>query len=152
MRMDLSERVHCLFTANVEERDGKYLIEVPESEVEAGELNARESYRVAMLPSSAKSEDGTRNRQGESKQRQPIRRQRDPQAQSSPSPPVEEGETRTVEIEDMGDQGDGIARVERGFVVIVPDTKQGERVRATITDVQENVAFAEVEERLSYYE
>jgi predicted RNA-binding protein with TRAM domain len=56
-----------------------------------------------------------------------------------------------VEIEDIGEQGDGITRVERGFVVIVPDTEQGERVNIEITDVGENVAFAEVTERVSYY-
>ena len=72
--------------------------------------------------------------------------------QASQTPPVEEGEQRTVEIEDIGDQGDGITRVERGFVVIVPDTKQTERVTIEITDVRENVAFAEVVERVSYYE
>jgi len=69
-----------------------------------------------------------------------------------PKPSVEEGEQRTVEIEDIGDQGDGITRVERGFVVIVPDTEQGERVTVEITDVRENVAFAEVVERVSYYD
>ncbi|ESS07370.1 MAG: putative RNA-binding protein, contains TRAM domain protein, partial [uncultured archaeon A07HB70] len=68
----------------------------------------------------------------------------------SPTPPVEEGEQRTVEIEDIGDQGDGITRVERGFVVIVPDTEQGERVSIEVTDVRENVAFADVVERVSY--
>jgi predicted RNA-binding protein with TRAM domain len=61
-----------------------------------------------------------------------------------PEPPVEEGERREVEIEDIGDQGDGITRVERGFVVIVPETKPGDRVTIEIADVQQNVAFAEV--------
>jgi len=75
------------------------------------------------------------------------------QRERGPSePPVEEGEQRTVEIEDLGDQGDGLARVERGFVVIVPDTEQGERVTVEITDVRENVAFAEVVKRFDYYE
>jgi predicted RNA-binding protein with TRAM domain len=74
-----------------------------------------------------------------------------PKGGTSPGP-VEEGEERTVEIEDIGEQGDGITRVERGFVVIVPDTEQGERVTVEITDVRENVAFAEVVERRSYYE
>jgi predicted RNA-binding protein with TRAM domain len=55
-------------------------------------------------------------------------------------------------IEDIGEQGDGITRVERGFVVIVPDTKASERVTVEITNVQQNVAFAEVVDRLSYYE
>jgi predicted RNA-binding protein with TRAM domain len=57
-----------------------------------------------------------------------------------------------VDIEDIGDQGDGVTRVERGFVVIVPDTKQGERVTIEITDVRQNVAFADVIERMDYYE
>jgi predicted RNA-binding protein with TRAM domain len=57
-----------------------------------------------------------------------------------------------VEIDDLGEQGDGITRVDRGYVVIVPDTEQGERVRIRISDVQRNVAFAEVVERVSYYD
>jgi len=78
--------------------------------------------------------------------------QRSSQTHGSLEPPVEAGETRTVEIEDVGDQGDGITRVERGFVVIVSGTDKGERVRIEITQVQENVAFADVVERLDYYE
>jgi predicted RNA-binding protein with TRAM domain len=94
---------------------------------------------VAVLPSSATNE--------------PKDTETDPQPEQAPqTPPVEEGDQRTVEIEDIGDQGDGITRVERGFVVIVPDTKQSERVTIEITDVRENVAFADVVERISYYE
>lgn len=52
----------------------------------------------------------------------------------------------------LGDQGDGLTRVDRGFVVIVPETEIGERVRIEIDDVHETVAFGEVVERLSYYE
>jgi len=36
--------------------------------------------------------------------------------------------------------------------VIVPDTKETERVTIEITGVRENVAFAEVVERVSYYD
>jgi len=50
---------------------------------------------------------------------------------------------RTVSIDTLGDQGDGIAKVERGFIVIVPGTKPGDRVEVEITDVKETVAFAE---------
>jgi predicted RNA-binding protein with TRAM domain len=42
--------------------------------------------------------------------------------------------------------------VERGFVVIVPETDVGEQVRIEISDVRETVAFGEVIERLSYYD
>ncbi|MDB2284505.1 TRAM domain-containing protein [Halorubrum ezzemoulense] len=140
--MEISEELRCLFSGKVEERDGSYVVEVPEQEIRLGELQADETYRVAVLPSSATNEGNDTNNT-----------EADPQPEQAPqTPPVQEGEQRTVEIEDIGDQGDGITRVERGFVVIVPDTKQSERVTIEITDVRENVAFAEVIERVSYYE
>ncbi len=137
--MDISEQLQCLFSGKVEERNGSCMIEIPEQELRLGNLEADETYRIAVLPSPTTSE--------------PTTTDTDPQPQqASQTPPVEKGEQRTVEIEDIGDQGDGITRVERGFVVIVPDTKQSERVTIEITDVRENVAFAEVVERVSYYE
>ncbi|SEH53845.1 Predicted RNA-binding protein, contains TRAM domain [Halopenitus malekzadehii] len=136
--MEISEQLQCLFSGTVDERNGSYVVEVPEQEIRLGGLQADETYRVAVLPLSANDANNT---------------DADPQPEQAPqTPPVEEGEQRTVEIEDIGDQGDGITRVERGFVVIVPDTKQSERVTIEITDVRENVAFAEVVERVSYYE
>jgi len=137
--MEISEQLRCLFSCKVEERNGSYVFEVPEQEIHFGDLQVQEPYRVAVLPLPSINEANTNDA--------------DPQTeQASQTPPVEEGEQRTVEIEDIGDQGDGITRVERGFVVIVPDTKQSERVTIEITDVRENVAFAEVVERVSYYE
>lgn len=137
--MQISDELRCLFTANLEEQDGNYVLEVPEQEVQFGDIQQGETYRVAVLASPSR--DATNDIRSESE------RTPDP-----PKPPVEEGEQRTVEIEDIGDQGDGITRVERGFVVIVPDTEQGERVTIEITDVRQNVAFAEIIERVSYYE
>jgi predicted RNA-binding protein with TRAM domain len=52
-----------------------------------------------------------------------------------------------VEIEYLGDQGDGIAKVERGYVVIAPDTSIGDRVTAEIQQARETVAFADVVDR-----
>lgn len=70
---------------------------------------------------------------------------RDDSAKRRPSePPVEEGELRTVTVEAVGDQGDGIAKVDRGYVVIVPETQPGEQPRVRIKDVQQNVAFASI--------
>ncbi|WP_082356901.1 TRAM domain-containing protein [Halorubrum tropicale] len=136
--MKISEELHCLFSGKIEDRDGSYVVEIPEQEVRLGGLQADETYRVAVLSAPTINENDTdANPQPE---------------QSTQTPPVEEGEQRTVEIEDIGDQGDGITRVDHGFVVIVPDTKQTERVTIEITDVRENVAFAEVVERISYYE
>jgi predicted RNA-binding protein with TRAM domain len=141
--MEISDQLRCLFSATVEKRDDSYLIEVPEQEVRLDNLQQGETYRVAIFRSP--SNEANENETTDTTTRQS--RQDDPE-----QPPVEEGETRRVEIDDIGDQGDGITRVERGFVVIVPDTEQGERVVIEITDVRENVAFAEIVERLSYYD
>lgn len=137
--MELSDQLRCLFSAPVEERDDAYVVEIPEQEIQIGDVHRGETYRIALLRAIGDSDrDETQ-----------VDSQYD---HGSPVPPVEEGETRTVEIEDLGDQGDGITRVDRGFVVIVPDTELGERVTVEITDVQETVAFADVVERVSYYE
>jgi predicted RNA-binding protein with TRAM domain len=59
------------------------------------------------------------------------------------SSPLNIGETYDVTIEDVGREGDGIARVE-GFVVFVPNTKKGDSVKIRVTKVSRRVAFAEV--------
>lgn len=137
--MELSDDVLCLFSAKIDERDGSYVIEVPERELTLGDLKQGVPYSVALVSpgndrTTASDETRTHHQRGES------------------TPPVDEGEHRTVDIEDIGEQGDGIARVERGYVVIVPDTEMNERVTIEITDVKQTVAFGEVVEREEYYE
>jgi predicted RNA-binding protein with TRAM domain len=142
--MEISDQLQCLFSAQIEEQNGSYVVEVPDQEIQLGEIQTDETYRVALLssPSTGTADESVTEAQT---QRSESQTERSPQ-----TPPVEEGEHRDVEIEDIGDQGDGITRVERGFVVIVPDTEPGERVTIEIADVRENVAFGEVVERLSY--
>jgi predicted RNA-binding protein with TRAM domain len=152
--MEISDQLRCLFSGRVEQAGQSYRIEVPAQELDIGELEAGETYRVAILSSasaggSTSTGESDADADGASEGRERRRSRGDSEY---PKPPVEEGETRNVEIENLGDQGDGITRVEHGFVVIVPDTEQGERVTIEITDVRQNVAFAEVVERLSYYE
>ena len=57
--------------------------------------------------------------------------------------PINVGETYDVTVEDVGREGDGIARIE-GFVVFVPNTKKGDSVKIRITKVSRRVAFAEI--------
>jgi len=57
-------------------------------------------------------------------------------------PPVREGEEREVTIQDTSRRGEGIARVE-GFVIFVPETKVGDRVKIRITRVGPRYAAAE---------
>ena len=61
------------------------------------------------------------------------------------SAPVNEGEEYDVKIEDMGRDGDGIAKVE-GFIVFVNGAKKGEEVKIKINSVRRNFAFADVVE------
>jgi predicted RNA-binding protein with TRAM domain len=141
--MELSEQLRSLFSAPVEETEDSYVIEVPRSEVDKGSVDGTESYQVALLSSGSSSvEADSLSTPGSNN---PSTEQEEPQ-----SPPVSEGEERIVEITQMGDQGDGLTRVERGFVVIVPETEMGERVRITIETVHETVAFGEVIERYRY--
>jgi len=59
---------------------------------------------------------------------------------------VGKAEVMDVDIDYLGEEGDGIARVGPGYVVFIPDTEPGERVAVEITTVRENVAFGEVVE------
>jgi predicted RNA-binding protein with TRAM domain len=139
--MEISDQLQCLFSAKVEGTEDAYTIEIPKQEVQLGTLTAGDTYRIAVLSQEATEELPS------------DRTDTGTDATESPAePPVSEGETRTVEIEDVGDQGDGLTRVERGFVVIIPETDVGERVRIEISDVRDTVAFGEVVERLSYYD
>lgn len=57
--------------------------------------------------------------------------------------PVKEGETYEIEIEGIGEKGDGIGKI-KGYVVIVPNTKKGEKVKVKVTAVRGRVSFGEV--------
>lgn len=134
--MEISDDLVCLYSAQIEEHGDRFVIEVPEDEITVGDVVGDAVYRVALIPA------GATDTQEKSQK----------EAHEGPVPPVDEGEQLTVDIEDIGEKGDGIARVERGYVVIVPDTKRGERVTIEITDVRENMGFAEVVAREEYYE
>ncbi len=131
--MQISDKLLCLFNAELtatDDGDG-YVIEVPESEVDTGSLEPGDTYRVALISR----ESGDSEEADTSTKRRPS---------TEPQPPVEEGEIRYVEIEDIGKQGDGIARVERGYVIIVPGAEIGEQVKVEISQVKSNFAVGEV--------
>lgn len=158
----------CLFTGRVEARDGEYVVTVPEQEVELGVLKPGETYRIGVYPDANTSRTVTRensattdcdDRASRTTQRGTVSQStRDvtPAAETTASPtsvertsdqpPVTEGETLQLEIEDVGDQGDGLARVGPGYVVFVPDTEIGQQPIVRIETVRENFAFAEVVE------
>ncbi len=60
---------------------------------------------------------------------------------------VKEGEEYDVKIEDVGKEGDGIAKINH-FVVFIPGAEVGERVKIKITKKLRTLAFGEVIKRL----
>lgn len=57
--------------------------------------------------------------------------------------PVKEGEELNVVIEAVAEKGDGVAK-KSGFVIFVPGTKTGDKVKIRVKKVAKKVAFAEV--------
>jgi predicted RNA-binding protein with TRAM domain len=127
--MEISEKLLCLFSADVSAEGDRYVVEVPRREVETGSIDPGETYRVALIATSEATGDEESTTTS---------------APGEPQPPVEIGEIRYVEVEDLGKQGDGIARVERGYVIIVPDAEVGERVKIEVTEVKSNFAVGEI--------
>lgn len=131
--MELSKKLQCLFSAELTERNGSYVIEVPTQEFTHGTLAEHEVYRIAMLTANtAGPTPATTDAQSE-----PARQN------EQATPPVTKGETRKVEITALGDQGDGIAKVERGYVIIVPGTSVGETVTIEIVHIADSYAIGD---------
>jgi predicted RNA-binding protein with TRAM domain len=130
--MEISEQLLCLFSAEVRAEGDRYVVEVPRREVETGSIAAGDTYRVALIAG-----DGETTASGSADDSAAT-------PADEPQPPVEVGEVRYVEIEDIGKQGDGIARVERGYVIIVPGTEVGERVKIEVREVKSNFAVGDV--------
>ncbi|WP_092934540.1 TRAM domain-containing protein [Natrinema hispanicum] len=135
--VEIPDSLCSLFSAPVKKRNGTYVVEVPSSEVDHEALSADETYRVAILASPASTESSMQQGTQQSPSQEPV-------SHTPSGPPVEEGEVRDVTIETVGDQGDGIAKVERGYVVIVSGAQPGDEPTIEIEQVQENVAFASI--------
>jgi predicted RNA-binding protein with TRAM domain len=127
--VEIPDQLECLFTTSIDQHDDSYKIEIPRSELEDGTITSGETYRVAVV-SGTPGSDGVSSSESGS----------DSDSSTRQSPPVEPGDVREVTIESLGDQGDGIAKIDRGYVVIVPGTRPDDEVTVEI----ENVAFARV--------
>ena len=132
--VEISDQLECLFSDSIEQEGGSYRIEVPKREIDNGSIVPRETYRVAILSTETTDEESDSRSQSPSSTSETA----------TQSPPVKSGDKRTLTIESVGDQGDGIAKVERGYVVIVPGARPNDEVEVEIQNARENVAFAEV--------
>ena len=130
--IEISDELLCLYTEEVDAEGEKYTIEVPKREVDKGEVTLNETHQVAIL---------SHTTQASNNGSQPPT-----QSGQADSPPVAEDDVIELEIESIGDQGDGIGRVGPGYVIIVPDTEVGDRVSVKIMNAKDNVAFGEAVE------
>ncbi len=137
--VEVPDSLRSLFTGTVKQENGRYVVQVPETEIDNGAASAGQTYRIAILPQVDERTTGSDGNESEGL----TAEDREP---GPPAPPVDEGEVRTVSVESVGDQGDGIAKVERGYVVIVPEATPGDEPTVEIEDVKQNVAFARIVE------
>lgn len=66
-----------------------------------------------------------------------------PRFERSEPAPVAVGEEYDVEISEVGSKGDGIARV-KNFVVFVPNTSKGDKIKIKIKELRGRSAVGEV--------
>lgn len=161
--VSIPTELESLFSGRISETSSEYVIEVPKSEVESGVLQTGEDYRVGLFSRIASSQSSGDNqsssasesvvsdsqdpgaiqhRAHNSRQTKPDTSQKNRSYSSTVTPPVSEGELIEVEIESIGNEGDGIAKVDDGYVIFVPKTSEGDTVLIRIKTVKENVAFA----------
>lgn len=117
----------AIFSAEIERSNGDYVITIPKRELDIGELNEGSVYRFGVMNS-----NGSKHSSGS----------HEPTEERS-GPPVDEGDVLEVEIDSKGEEGDGIAYVEGGYVVFVPNTAIGEHVTVEIVSVGPRFARAE---------
>lgn len=69
--------------------------------------------------------------------------QRDTKKIKEREPPVLHGRTEALEIEAIGEKGDGIAK-KNGYVIMIPRTQIGKKYLIRITRIFKNYAIGEV--------
>lgn len=144
---DVLKELKTLFSAEVVEIDGEYYIQIPKREVDLENVSLGDVYKTALL-----STNPVENRASHMGVDSTGQTRHNTTAQSGVAddeygePPVSEGETMEVDIESVGEEGDGVAKVDRGFVVIVENAEVGTSPRVEITEVKKNLAFADIVE------
>jgi len=129
-----TDNVACRYTAQLVTKESRYVIEVPDAEVEFGPLTEDGAYRVTiehLAESQTSAADGAQKADGQSRT-------------SGAQAPVTEGDRLDITIEDLGQQGDGIARVGPGYIIIVPGSSVGDTLTVEVQEVNPSFGFAEI--------
>jgi predicted RNA-binding protein with TRAM domain len=131
--VEVPDRLRSLFSVTLDERGDEHVIRVPSSAIEGGQIDPASTYQIAVLAP----RDVTRDR---------AETPTDASRSDEDGPPVAENDVLSVTIDTVGDQGDGIAKVDRGYVLIVPDAEPGDEVTVRVETVRPNVAFTSIVE------
>jgi predicted RNA-binding protein with TRAM domain len=132
----IPDDLRTLFSARLERQNDQYVFEVPAAEVENGTVDVGDNYRIAVVPT----ETPAREPEAEPGRARESTSDRDV---SDDDAPVEEGEQLRVEIDELGDEGDGVATI-GGFVIFVDGAMPGDRPFVEIDNVSDTMAFATV--------
>lgn len=165
LTMVVPENLMSLYSARIKDNNGVYYIPVPADEVDNGVLDQSKQYRVGLIETdtqsvgshSTPSQSGNRpNNSGRGKQNTKYdssggvstgRGRSSQQQRNATSPPVSEGDQLEVKITSYGEEGDGVARTEEGYVIFVDaDVELGEDVMVQMKNVNKNYGFADVVE------
>jgi predicted RNA-binding protein with TRAM domain len=124
-------QLQYLSLRRIEKDDGRYIVEIPEHEIENGKLNVQQRFQIAVV--GPVEDTAGRSTTHQKEQSSPAERQE--------SPPVSEGDRLIVEIESQGEEDDGVALID-GYVMFVPGTKPGQEVLVEVERTTDSEAFA----------
>ena len=48
--VQIPDAIRCLFSAEIKQRNGSFVLEVPSEEIEKGDITLGETYRVTIVP------------------------------------------------------------------------------------------------------
>ena len=132
----MHSELSCLFSSLVEADDESHFIMLPSQELISLDIDTNTTYRVLFLPKLP----GEKSLPNKSLS---------PSIISPPSDTlVTIGDIYEVLVEDIGNEGDGIARIGPGYIIFIPKTDIGHKVKIKINSVTNRCAFAEVIEYL----
>lgn len=138
---DARARLRTSFDATVQFEEGRYVVEMPFGNLEGSNISDGDTVRLGVFTQSgAIPEDGAELVPQSIEHTTP----RMPERSTRSGPPVQKGEIHDVKITAMGDEGDGIGRVDGGYVVIVPGTDVGDEVVVEIENATKRMAFGRV--------
>lgn len=140
----IPEELVYLSTHKIQQSDEQYEIQIPDTHIEGGPLDESDEYRVAIMRTTDPSPSSQSASDSDPQESSVSNTNRNSPTGDEYEPPVSVGDELTVTIDSTGDQGDGIAHVAGGYVVVVENANVGEELLVHIDSVKQNYSFASI--------